>query len=107
MSHLLAIMLCQCTECEPLPYGLFVLGMEIFWVSRVDRNRQARVGNAGGCDCLRLPRFCPRVIDGCRTPLSEGWQADNVEREVALCEELSPIGDRHRKDSAVLESSLR
>src|ERR1022692_3334665 len=88
IHHVLPVVFCQGAEGKALAHREFVLGMEIVGISRVDRHCQAGVANVGGGDRLRLPCFRPCVFDRGRTAMPKGWQAYDVEGEVALSKEL-------------------
>src|SRR5437868_15503549 len=58
-------------------------------------------------ECLGLSHLRPFSVSRGFTPMLECGQADNIEREVSLCEELAPIGDHYGKYLAILESARR
>src|SRR6185312_3362919 len=85
----------------------FVFGMKIIRIAGVDSDRQTGVGDAGSRERLRLARLCPCVVDRHWAAMAKRWKTHDVEREIALSKEPSPIGDRHGKDFAVLVSAIR
>src|SRR5260370_21921524 len=91
IRHFLAVVFGQRAEGEALAYRTFVLRMDVIGIAGVDGHCQARVANARGREGLRFPRFCPGVVGRRLTAMPKRWQADNVEGEVALPEELSPV----------------
>ena len=101
-------MVCQRAQGQTLAHGLLVLGVNVVRVAGVDRDGQAGVGHTGRRERLRLARLGPLIsVNWRRTARLEGRKADDVERKISLAEELSPVGDHHRKNSPVLKAAWR
>src|ERR1039458_918071 len=107
-NDLLAILVCQRAQGQALTHGLLVLRVNVVRVARVDGDGQAGVGHAGRRERLRLARLGPLIsVNWRRAARLEGRKADDVEGKISLAKELSPVGDHHRKDSAVLKAAWR
>ena len=80
--------------------------MQVVGIACVDGDRQTGVGNAGSRERLRLARLRPWVVDRHWAAMAKHWKTDDVEGEISLSKEPSPVGDRHGKNFAVLVSAI-
>ena len=91
----------------PFSDGKFVFGVDVVRIAGIDGDGEAGVGNGGSGERLRFARLGPWVVDRRCAAMAKRRQADDVEGKISLSEELSPVGDHHGKNSAVLVAARR